>query len=571
MPAASLSSRVRHVNHYCKPPTTFRYPNIYDTMLHDLEQSGGGELTTQTCIIGAGAAGITLARRLLAAGHEVLLLESGGADYEKTSAELNTGDSIGQPYYDLDHARLRFFGGTTAIWGGRCAELNPIDFAKRDWVPHSGWPLTYADLVPYYRQARVSLGLPETMPSLADFTAAGIALPPFLASHLETQLWAFDGRFNRFTLPHCADLRNHPRCTILLHANVTELIPNREADAIDHLVVRSLNGTQLTVYPQTVLLAAGGIENPRLLLASRTGAPQGIGNRFDHVGRYFMEHPHARGGQVKSAKAWMLLKAYDCKHQVNGTRIQALLRASEALQRERGLLNSSMTIAGRRPREGKDSWGMSTYKRLKHRMNPTHGGRALWMRTKQAVNVACRVTDPLRPWMMHRLGQYDLALFVRAEQAPNPLSRVTLGTTTDALGMPRVVLDWRTTPLDIASVAGLVRALSEECARLGIGDVTPATWLSDTHGPWQTDTLISTHPLGGYHHMGTTRMAASPEHGVTDANGRVHGMKNLYVAGSSLFPTSGWANPTLTILALALRTADAIIAKDQPPQIQQRA
>jgi choline dehydrogenase-like flavoprotein len=107
--------------------------------------------------------------------------------------------------------------------------------------------------------------------------------------------------------------------------------------------------------------------------------------------------------------------------------------------------------------------------------------------------------------------------------------------------------------------------VGEECQRLGLGDVVPAPWLADTTGPWQTDALLSTHPLGGYHHMGTTRMAARPEEGVTDDTGRVHGMNNLYVAGSSLFPTSGWANPTLTIIALAMRTADAIAAARQNP------
>jgi choline dehydrogenase-like flavoprotein len=127
--------------------------------------------------------------------------------------------------------------------------------------------------------------------------------------------------------------------------------------------------------------------------------------------------------------------------------------------------------------------------------------------------------------------------------------------------MPRPVLDWRTSAIDVDSVAGLVSALGRELHRLGLGTVEPAAWLNDASRAWQTDPLISTHPIGGYHHMGTTRMADSPREGVTDGTGRVHGLDNLYVAGSSLFPTSGWANPTLTIVALALRTADHIAAR----------
>jgi choline dehydrogenase-like flavoprotein len=128
------------------------------------------------------------------------------------------------------------------------------------------------------------------------------------------------------------------------------------------------------------------------------------------------------------------------------------------------------------------------------------------------------------------------------------------------LGVPRVALDWRTVPLDVDSVFGLVSAVGRELARLRWGDVEAAPWLRHKARAWVTDPLISTHPIGGYHHMGTTRMSADAKTGVTDGFGRVHGMANLYVAGSSLFPTSGWANPTLTLVALAMRTADHILA-----------
>lgn len=527
----------------------------------DFRHPAPNTLSAQTCIIGAGAAGISLARHLLAAGQRVLLIESGGLDYEKETADLNAGENVGQEYYPLNHSRLRFFGGTTAIWGGRCAELDPIDFTRRDWVPYSGWPITHATLEPYYRQARRLLDLPAEPPTPEMLAAAGVTLPSFNPEKIQTLLWLFDGRFNRFTFDSCADLSKHSHCTILTHATVREIVVDTAGKHVAHLEVRSLDGASMRVTADHYVLAAGGIENPRLLLASNSVVPHGLGNASDQVGRYFMEHPHARGGRVESTKAWQLLKAFDCKHRIGATKLQALVTPSPSTQAARRLLNTSLTISARKPADGKDSLGMSAYKRAKDHMAPTRAGRAWWMRTKKLVNGITRYSDPLRPYLMAKAGSVDLALFVRAEQAPNPLSRVTLSDRRDALGMPRVRLDWRTTTLDVESVAGLVDVLGTELQRLGMGQTIPAPWLSDGSGQWQTDPLISTHPLGGYHHMGTTRMGDDPKTSVTDANCRVHGIDNLYVAGSSLFPTSGWANPTLTIIALALRLADHLKAK----------
>jgi choline dehydrogenase-like flavoprotein len=182
------------------------------------------------------------------------------------------------------------------------------------------------------------------------------------------------------------------------------------------------------------------------------------------------------------------------------------------------------------------------------------------MATKTAAKWVQRRTDPARPWLLHKLGLRDVALLVRAEQAPNPESRVVLTDRTDPLGLPRLALDWRMTELDVRSVAALVKALDAELRRLGLGRVEIAPWLSDPAGGWRTDPLISAHPIGGYHHMGTTRMSDDPRSGVTDAFGRVHGVANLHIVGSSVFPTSSWANPTLTIAALALRTAQRVAA-----------
>ncbi|WP_287004016.1 FAD-dependent oxidoreductase [Sphingobium sp.] len=505
-------------------------------MHHDLDAVAGKTLSTQVCVIGAGVAGISLARKLLSSGLEVILLESGGIDYEADIAGLNEGENTGLDYYNLKDARLRFFGGTTAIWGGRCAQLDPIDFQKRSWVEHSGWPISWAEMQPYYREAREILGLPPTPPCISDLDRAGIAMPDFNPDRVRQLLWTFDEKHGRFSFDNCRDLRNDPRCRIVTRATVREIVAARDAGSIDHLDVRDLSGNRIMVKARHYVLAVGGIENARLLLASRSVMPMGLGNGHDWVGRCFMEHPHARGGRILAGRNWMLLNAFAKRHKVNGQSVAALLSPGLRLQKNEALLNTSLTIAGRRPPHGRESYAMRTYSRLKHDMAPDRRGRGLWMAVKKTAHHVLRYSEPARPWMLNRLGMLDLGLLVRAEQAPNRESRVTLSRLCDPMGVPISKLHWRASAIDTRSVSGLVQALDTELRRLDLGVVEPASWLEGQE--WQFDPLVSAHPFGGFHHMGTTRMSDSPSEGVADGRGRVHGIANLSIAGSSLFPTS---------------------------------
>jgi choline dehydrogenase-like flavoprotein len=511
-------------------------------------------VTADVAIVGSGAAGQAAARRLIARGHSVVLIESGGLDHDEASADLNRGEVVGQPYHPLEHSRLRFFGGTTAIWGGRCAEYDAIDFERRDWVPHSGWPFSANDIRSYLAEARAQFGVDGVdtarMPSPS-------LLQGLSADELAVRWWSFDPKFDRFTIDHASDLDQDPRCTLLVHATVREIFLADDKRSIERLDVRTPSGRTIDIRARHFVLAAGGIENPRILLASNSVVPHGIGNAYDLVGRFFMEHPHARGGRIVGRADWRWLSAF-AKRRVNGVEVSPAITPAEALQRREGLLNTALTIAVRQPEGGSHPLAKRAYLHVKHRTAPTRTGRSLWRATKQLVRGYTGLTGPLHPWLMRRIGGGELALVIRAEQAPNPDSRVRLIGERDATGMPRVGLDWRLSAIDVDSVSGLVGALDRESRRLGLGTVEPASWLSNPDKRWVNDELISAHPIGGFHHMGTTRMASDPRRGVADGWGRVHGVANLHIAGSSLFPTAGWANPTLTILALALRTADRI-------------
>jgi choline dehydrogenase-like flavoprotein len=432
-------------------------------------------------------------------------------------------------------------------------------------VPWSGWPITYDDLSEHYRTAWKLLGLeqPGTGPGPL---AKAVKLPDFDPDRIAIRYWGFDPDAKRFGFESCADLRNSPNCLILTHANVVEIVTRPDGGAVDMVVVRTRDGRDVRIRARAFLLAAGGIENARLLLASKRHTPAGVGNGRDLVGRFFMEHPHARGGRIVTAATWDLMKAFGRSHRVGKNRLAALIALARKEQERRQILNTSMTLAPRQPEDSRPFVAMRIYNKAKHDLAPRHITRAAWRRAKSLVTSAQMLVDPLRPWLLHRLGWMDLSLLVRAEQAPNPDSRITLTGERDALGMPRVRLDWRLTELDKHSVAELVDVFGRECERLGLGRVEPAPWLKDPEQAWRTDPLISAHPIGGYHHIGTTRMAEDEKRGVTDGFGNVFGVHNLYIAGSSLFTTSGWANPTLTLMALALRTSERINDRLDSPE-----
>lgn len=512
------------------------------------------ELTAQVCIIGAGVAGQAVAARLSAANIDVILTESGGTDFDAETQTLAEGRNTGETYYDLETTRLRLYGGTAAIWGGRCAEMDAIDFEKRDYIPHSGWPITKANLDPYYNKAFKTLGLKRQQYNDLWTRTKGDK-PPFDPAKLDPGFWSFDDNGERFT-----NTQNTSRARTLLNATVTELDADG-AGVIRSISAASLNGKKATITAERFVIAAGTIETVRLLMGSVPSRPNGFGNENDQLGRYFMEHPHARGGQILTQDYAKSLLALPRALRIRGRRYAGFLRPADALQREAGILNTSLSFAPRR-HEGLQKDGLRAMKdKLKHDLPSTKFWRTSYKRLKGAGVKLREWTEPgpsVRK-IKRAPDTFGLYAVIRAEQAPNPDSRITLSADRDALGQRRVDLEWRLSEIDKRSVRVLMETLDAEYQRLGWGKVEPAPWLQNDGEIWKNDPLISSHHIGGYHHMGGTRMSASPKTGVVNADCRLHASPNLYVASSSVFPTGGWANPTVTIMALAERLADHLI------------
>lgn len=518
-------------------------------------------LDTDIGIAGAGAAGITLARALRDSGLQVTLLESGGLDHDADTQALGAGENIGMPYYELHHSRLRFFGGTTNIWGGRCTPLDSIDFEHRPWVPHSGWPITLDDLSSGYQRAHQDLEIGPCQYDSSLWQVVGCEPPAFDEKRFSTSFWRFDRLKERFSAKRCRDLFRAPDIRVITHANVVHLQADANANNLSHITFCDLGGKRANLRAKAFVLACGGIENSRLLLASRDVEPNGIGNRHDQVGRYFMEHAHGRLGHVRSPQVYQLWKAFHTHFNAAPVPLAPVLKPAPTLQRRREILNTALTFKWQRDPKRGIPVAKRLYQNLKHQLDPSSRNRRLWNLYRSASMSYQRY---LRTTMMRgivKLPNYYLNVMIRAEQAPNPASRVTLTTTKDALGMPKANLDWQLSSQDKATLRQMAATLDDELQRLGMGRFEAADWLAEQSDAWPVDPTVGNHPIGGYHHMGTTRMSDRPTRGVVDADCRVHGYANLYVAGSSVFSTSGWANPTLTILALTYLLKDHLLAR----------
>ncbi|HYJ39430.1 MAG TPA: GMC family oxidoreductase [Steroidobacteraceae bacterium] len=525
-------------------------------MISDLRSFPAGHvLEADVCIIGGGAAGISMAMQFHGTKTRVCLLEGGGEHMEADSQALYHVDNEGQVPVQGMQSRLRMFGGTTNHWTGRCAPLDAVDFAARSWVPHSGWPITRADLDPFYERAQGICDLGNYFYDEDVLEALGVPDMQLDRDKLEPQCWQMSGP-TRFAGKYGAVLRVVENIQVVLHATATSVALNPEGTQVEHIALSTPEGTRHRVKARYYVLAAGGIENPRLLLMSDDVQKTGVGNQRDLVGRFFMEHLRVDATLVMEGDPHLVSRMY-ARHDSSFGNYVVGVRLCDRFQEASKVLNGSVTTY----REGgldPDS-GTSSLTRLADELKSGHwpkdAGREIFNVVADFSDVALNVR---RRFLRPGAEPYSRTLrqiLLEGEQSPNPSSRIRLAEATDALGMRRVMADWRLTELDRHSTQLLVLTVATEMARLYKARMSIPFWLGDSQTDW------SRHLRDVAHHIGTTRMADSEQKGVVDADCRVFGVPNLFVAGSSVFPTGGQANPTLTIVALALRLADHLKGK----------
>jgi choline dehydrogenase-like flavoprotein len=422
----------------------------------------------------------------------------------------------------------------------------------REWVPNSGWPITRAELDPYYRRAHEILRLGAFDYDATGWEQRGQGIPMRLDAERLGQ-GVFQMRASRLGVVYRDEVLGLPNVRTLIHSNVVELETSPGSGVISRARVATLDGNAFAIQSRIYILACGGIENARVLLASRSGGEMGLGNEHDLVGRFFMEHL-----ELDWAAEFLPLDArfdptFYVPHMPGELQVFGALIPPPQILQANGMLSCGMTLTPRFPAyldEAASSEGWESFRALGRRVFGRESGGPLTSHLWNVLRNLDRVAGAAYGRLAASRVLRQFGVKVQVEQLPNRDSRVTLHQNLDALGVPKARLDWRVSDQDFQTIRGGLELLAREVGRAGVGRVQIPDRIQDR--PWE-DAVV-----GAWHHMGTTRMADDPTMGVVNQDCRVHSLANLYVAGSSVFPTVGFANPTLTLTALAVRLGEHI-------------
>ncbi len=574
----------------------------------------GSTFNADIIIIGGGKAGLTFAREFFDSSTNVLILESGLEVESVAHMDLNRIESVEQPVgaeatafretfhrnnmatYDAERQpygiRTRMLGGCP-YWGGKSGTFDEIDFATRDWIPFSGWPISRASLRPYVERAGevLNLGPHEYGEELWTLIGPKIRRPPLDKAKLRSFFWQFARSRLRHT--QIMNLADEFKCgkadniRTLTNATVVNIEVGGADAEFRRVEISTLEGARSYAEGRLCVLAAGGIENARLLLISNRQYAAGLGNQNDVVGRYLMDHPGTRIGFFKKEdlKAASYLGFYTIAHQRGWVMYMHGLTLSPELQAKEKLLNAAVYVL---PEVAPDD-PIEAIKRLARRKSSNYISD-IWAMVKSlgllakgvglkifyskyfpdflqkiivnllmAVAPSFVVREFQSKGVPHKLD--CMAIHVMGEQEPNPDSRIILSDQKDVLGLPKAKAIWKISERDRRTILRIGKLLREELPKAGMPTPVMANWILEDR-PQDAPLIDMAHMIG------TTRMSEDPKHGVVNSQCQVHGIKGLFIAGASVFPTSSHVNPTLMLLALTIRTADhlkqLLAAEDVP-------
>ena len=504
-------------------------------MILDLMEYEHGDIQSDICIIGGGAAGISIANEFNNSKFRTVILESGHLDYDSKIQELYDGEFTYSGFGFKKNSpdvltadRLRYFGGTTGHWGGMVAPFDDIDFENRPWVPNSGWPFNRNHLMPYYDRASRLLGIPkytfEPVPN-HDPTRKPVT---FGEETINTKLFlsADTGNKLRFGDVFFEDFKNSKNIRLFLNATVFNVNVNQQAEFVESLSVarNSLNEKKVTIKAKVYVLSCGAIENARILLLSNSTCKEGLCNDNDLVGRYFQGH-----GYTPDLKTYIHMLISDKKifdlyglHKYKNTNAFGFLTLSPKLQQKNKLLNGYFSI---------NHWSLAA-----------KDDNITTSMKSQYINILKKlgINSPAE-W-------YSVNSVMLHEQEPNFHNRVLLIDDRDWLNQRKVKVTSIISELQVRTMIDTFRVF---------GNILGEKFLGKVRIESDIKQLFTNLEAGlAAHHIGTTRMSKSKKTGVVDENCKSHSIDNLYIGGSSVFPTGSATNPTFTILAMSMRLAD---------------
>ncbi len=544
-------------------------------MIVDLNESGAKELPEyDVCVIGSGPAGATVAAELAGSKLRICVLESGRLRITRHGDELKRVQSAG--IHIKDYSRERVLGGASTTWSGLSSPLDETDLRPRPWLRHSGWPLRAEALFPYYEQAAERYRFPPAaffgVDGFGALRADGDLAPEW--ESIEEKVFLACAEPQDFA-HEVRGIYERDEVDLYLDASVLRLEGAAGTKRVVAALARSRGGVERRLRARVFVVATGGIENARLLLNSRDVCPAGLGNERDQVGRYLMNHPKNYHGILHLTRALEDVPYFfGCLYR--GYAGYAGLRLRAEVQAERGLLNSYVRLEPLFP--WSDSRGIEAlvllvkrsaffFRRWKNR----HRNKVVTLRDYSETGDDSDVQNErkgLLDWVgllfailadAHKVARYLFYRLSRArpkitrvrlrnfmEMEPDPDNRVTLSEAVDTYGQRIPCVRHECTEVDRRSLLALHELLLTELPRAGVGELD-TTLAEET--PWPIVQDAS-------HHMGTTRMGTDPRTSVVTPDCRLHDVENVYLAGASVFPTSGSANPTFTIAALSIRLAE---------------